>query len=274
MNLQTLGLFISETPNPITLLSTGRHLFWPSSHISERREISYGLKERQKLDIYEPAEVDDDTEMIVFFYGGGWETGSKDIHRFVGRSWAEHDYIVALPNYRLAPEATYPDQMEDVTKSLDWIRKKYENFPGSIYLAGHSAGAQLAALAGFSEKWRKDAELTNEEIEGFILLAGVYQFYPYEKADIRVRRFLGKEKYWKEAQPFNSISNSLSPVFLAHGQTDTEVLPEQSIQLHQSLTDLNVKNELLLEDGLGHIELLLNTTRKSSNFWNHLQRFF
>ncbi len=274
MNLPTLQLFLSEKPSPATLFSTGRHLFLPNSQTHERRGVSYGRKERQQLDIYEPNEIPADPDMIVFFYGGGWITGNKDIHRFIGRSWARMGYIVALPNYRLAPDVRYPDQVEDVARSLKWIRDNYENYPGNIYLAGHSAGAHLASLVGFSKKWREIAGLDSEAVEGFILLSGVYQFYPYEKADYRVREFLGEKRYWREAQPFNQVNDSLPPVFLAHGKADTEVLPEQSIQLKDKLKKLGVRTELLLESGRGHIELLLETTRSSANFWASMENFF
>ncbi len=274
LNLQTLRLFLSERPSLATLFSAGRHLFLADSRTREKRGIGYGGEERQQLDIYEPNEIPEDPDMIVFFYGGGWITGNKDIHRFLGRSWASKGYIVALPNYRLAPGVRYPDQMGDVARSLKWIRNNYENYPGKIYLAGHSAGAHLASLVGFSKKWREAAGLTLQEINGFILLAGVYQFYPYEKADYRVREFLGEEKYWVEAQPFNQVDDSLPPVFLAHGEEDTEVLPEQSIQMRDELEDLGIKSELLLASRRGHIELLLDTTRKETQFWTSLENFF
>jgi len=274
LNLATLQLFLSEQPSPATLFSTGRHLFLPNSQTREKRGLSYGSEERQQLDIYEPNEIPADPDMIAFFYGGGWITGNKDIHRFIGRSWAKRGYVVALPNYRLAPEVRYPDQVEDVARSLKWIRNKYENYPGNIYLAGHSAGAHLASLVGFSKKWREIAGLDSEAIEGFILLSGVYQFYPYEKADYRVREFLGEKRYWREAQPFNQVNDSLPPVFLAHGKADTEVLPEQSIQLRDKLEKLGVRTELLLESGRGHIELLLETSRSGAHFWTSMENFF
>lgn len=120
MNLPTVQTSISEAPSPPTLLSTVRHLWWSNSRITERRDIRYRPLERHRLDIYEPSDMDDNTEMVIFIYGGGWEAGNKDLHRFIGRSWARHNYVVVLPDYRLAPQSTYPDQVEDVTRSVAW----------------------------------------------------------------------------------------------------------------------------------------------------------
>ncbi|MBS3766319.1 alpha/beta hydrolase [Candidatus Bipolaricaulota bacterium] len=240
----------------------------------ERKNLQYGSEERHELDIYEPAEINNDTEIILFIYGGGWESGDKGIHKFVGRAWARHNFIVILPNYRLAPEATYPAQLHDIVRSIKWLQDNYEEFSDTFYLAGHSAGANLASLVGFSDRWLAEAELEPENIRGFVLLSGVYQFYPFEKADPRVRSFLGDKRYWEEAQPINIVNKSTSPVFLAHGKNDSEVLPAQTIQLSERLEALNVEHKRFIEEGAGHIGLLLNTTKQDTLFWNSLNEFF
>lgn len=274
MNWSTIKTFVSEIPDARSLLKTGRHLLWTNPRVSERKNLQYGSEKRQELDIYEPAEIDDDTEIVLFIYGGGWESGDKGIHKFIGRAWARHNFIVILPNYRLAPEATYPDQLRDIVRSIKWLQDNYEEFSDKFYLAGHSAGAHLASLTGFSDRWLAEAQLGSANILGFILLAGVYQFYPFEKADPRVRSFLGDERYWEEAQPFNIVDKSTSPVFLAHGENDSEVLAAQTVQLSERLEELNVEHETLLEEGVGHIGLLLNTTKRNTRFWNSLNDFF
>ncbi|MCF7890099.1 alpha/beta hydrolase [Candidatus Bipolaricaulota bacterium] len=274
MPFPILRMFLSEKPRPGSLLSAGHHLFWSRSDVTERKDLQYGSHERHKLDIFEPVEIDADTEFIFFVHGGGWESGNKNMHRFIGRSWARKNFIVVLPNYRLAPEFTYPDQVRDVSRSLAWLQDNYGEYPGSLYLAGHSAGAHLAATVGFSERWREDAGLKTGQIAGLILLAGVFQFYPYDRADPRVKRFIGGKRYWEDAQPFNHLKKSLPPVFLAHGGRDEEVLPEQSIRLSEKLTELEVRNEFFVEENAGHLELLLETSRNDAEFWSQMENFF
>ncbi|MBS3788996.1 alpha/beta hydrolase [Candidatus Bipolaricaulota bacterium] len=273
MAFPILRMFLSERPRPGSLLSAGYHLFWPGSGVTEIKDFQYGSHKRHKLDIYEPVEIDSDTQFIFFVHGGGWESGSKDMHRFIGRSWAAKNFIVVLPNYRLAPDANYPIQVQDVTRSLAWLQENYGKISGSLYLAGHSAGAHLASLIGFSDRWREKAGLKAGQIGGLILLAGVYQFYPYDRADPRVKRFVGGKKNWEGAQPLNHLKESLPPVFLAHGERDEEVLPEQSIQLSEKLTELGVTADLLIEEDVGHLELLLETSSRDSKFWFRLKDF-
>lgn len=42
-----------------------------------REEFQYGSETRQKLDVYTPANVTDDTPIFVFVYGGGLSRGDK-----------------------------------------------------------------------------------------------------------------------------------------------------------------------------------------------------
>jgi len=273
MSFPILRMFFSERPSSSALLSSGRHIFFSSSEISETRNLSYGSHDRQKLDIYEPLEPNDDTRTVIFVHGGGWEAGSKDLHRFIGRSWAKENFVVAIPNYRLVPDFNYPEQMKDVTSSISWLRDHHEEFGEEIFLAGHSAGAHMASLVGFSEEWRMAAGLKPESIQALVLLAGVYQFYPYNRADPRVKRFIGGKRLWEEAQPVNHLDGDSPSAFLVHGEDDAEVLPEQSVQLRKKLSELGVKNELVIEENVGHLELLLKTSNGVEKFWTRLNDF-
>lgn len=42
-----------------------------------REEFQYGTETRQNLDLYSPAQVLDDTPILVFIYGGGLSRGQK-----------------------------------------------------------------------------------------------------------------------------------------------------------------------------------------------------
>jgi len=273
MPLPIFRMFMSERPSASVLFSAGRHYFFSDYGVSETRNLSYGPHKRHKLDIYEPPEITDQTEIIVFIHGGGWEAGSKELHRFIGRSWSRNNFIVILPNYRLVPDYTYPEQLHDITLCLSWIKNSYEVFNDSFYLAGHSAGAHLASMTGFSTKWLEAANLSQDDIAGFILLAGVYQFYPYERADKRVKSFVVKRRYWEEAQPINHLHQNISPVFIYHGGKDNEVLPEQSYQLRKRLSELGVESQLHVSEEAGHLELLFGTSSSDSTFWLKLLDF-
>ncbi|OYW81832.1 MAG: alpha/beta hydrolase, partial [Asticcacaulis sp. 32-58-5] len=87
----------------------------PKDGDSERlaQNIAYGEGERHTYDIYSPRKGAQNLPVIVFFYGGGWNSGSKDDYAWMGRALAALGYIVAVPDYRLVPGVRYPDFLTD-----------------------------------------------------------------------------------------------------------------------------------------------------------------
>lgn len=89
--------------------------------------------------------------MLCYFHGGGWTVGDK---MFAAKSSLEYlvahaDVVVFVVNYRLAPEARYPDQLHDCKRALWWARQHAADFgadPERCFAAGESAGGHLAAM--------------------------------------------------------------------------------------------------------------------------------
>ena len=70
----------------------------------------YGDGPRQSLDIWVPesAKESDQLPVIVFFYGGGWDSGERGSYGFAGRALARQGFVVVIPDYRLVPGRTGP----------------------------------------------------------------------------------------------------------------------------------------------------------------------
>ena len=51
--------------------------------------------------------------VVVFFYGGAWQSGNKGLYRFVAAALARRGYVAVLPDYRIYPEVRYPGFLED-----------------------------------------------------------------------------------------------------------------------------------------------------------------
>jgi acetyl esterase/lipase len=89
--------------------------------------------------------------VIVSVHGGSWTIG----HRSEGLAFLQvnRGYAVANIDYRLAPGATFPAQIEDVKAAVRWLRANATRFqldPSRIAVMGYSAGGHLAALLGTS----------------------------------------------------------------------------------------------------------------------------
>lgn len=92
----------------------------------------------------------DAERLLLYFHGGGFVSGSKDTHRKVAAHLAKAAGCGALiPDYRLAPEHTYPSQLDDARAVYDWLLAQgYQ--PSKIALAGDSAGGNIATAAALA----------------------------------------------------------------------------------------------------------------------------
>jgi len=129
------------------------------------RTFAFGPSERNKLDVYYPTSTDSAEAPIVFFiYGGGFVAGARAypppslVHANVGAFFARRGFIVAIPDYSLAPAATYPLPAQEVRDAIVWLTRHAADearaVPGApapdttaVHVLGHSAGAAHAWTA-------------------------------------------------------------------------------------------------------------------------------
>jgi acetyl esterase/lipase len=111
--------------------------------------------ERQVLDIYSPADAKD-LPVVFWIHGGGWQTGDKSDVQIKPRVFTERRFVFVSTNYRLLPHVEMDVLIRDVAKSLGWVHRnvaRYGGDPQRIFVMGHSAGAQLAALLCIDDRY-------------------------------------------------------------------------------------------------------------------------
>lgn len=123
----------------------------PARHGLElMRDLRYlddGMAEHT-LDVYRPTEAPPPGGWPVVFYvhGGAFRSLSKDTHWIMGLGFARRGFVVALPNYRLAPKHRFPAHLEDTAAALKYVvehARAWGGDPSRIIFAGESAGANL-----------------------------------------------------------------------------------------------------------------------------------
>jgi acetyl esterase/lipase len=246
-------IFLSAC-SPLSLVN----LTSPSGHYEKNSDVAYGEENRQKLDIYTPKEVssqqDENKVLVIFFYGGSWDSGSKEKYKFVASRLTQLGYKVVIPDYRIYPEVTYPSFVEDAALAVAWLQnnKKMESIE-RVYLMGHSAGAQIAGLLASNEEYLKNAGVNSEYISGFIGLAGPYNFLPLRSNKLKI---IFPEKIRSSSQPIHYIEGNEVPFLLLHGRNDGIVVPENSISLADKITQKNGDVTLRLYDETGHVKIM------------------
>ncbi|MCM1113861.1 MAG: alpha/beta hydrolase [Clostridium sp.] len=141
-----------------------------------------------KLDVFYPQNTTLDTKLpvIIDIHGGGWMCGTKDANDHYCRALADRGFTVFSISYRLVPDVTVNEQLQDCMTALKWISDNMGNYPcdaTNIMLTGDSAGGQLSL---YSAVLMQSAELretfnvdnVNLDIDALLLTSPV----PYMKS--------------------------------------------------------------------------------------------
>jgi acetyl esterase/lipase len=224
------------------------------------KDVAYGRGERRRLDVYAPrASASRPRPVILFLYGGSWNSGRRQGYAFAARALAAKGFVVVVPDYRLVPEVRYPEFLSDCAAAFRWARRNVGGYGGDgerIVLIGHSAGAYNAAMLAL------DPSLLGADraaIRGFAGLAGPYDFLPLD--DESTVAAFGAWPRLAETQPVNHVAPGLPPVLLLHGDGDSRVMPRHSRKLAGLLRAAGADVELKLYPGLGHVGILAALAR-------------
>ena len=215
--------------------------------------IPYGDDPRQRLDLYAPRKPGPHP-VIVFFYGGAWDSGHRQGYAFAARALAAKGFVVAVSDYRLVPQVRYPDFVRDGAAAVRRVRAHAGEYGGDgerILLAGHSAGAYIAAMLALDSEWLGDA---HQAVRGLIGLAGPYDFLPLD--DPASIAAFGDWPDLQATQPIAYARADSPPALLLHGEPDTRVKPRHSQALARTLEEAGADVRLTLYPALSHTMIL------------------
>ncbi|MBQ7740945.1 MAG: alpha/beta hydrolase [Eubacterium sp.] len=123
----------------------------PPKNIEKKKSIPYidDGNMYHKLDVFYPKGTEKQKlPVIIDIHGGGWMYGDKDLNEYYCLELASKGYCVFSVSYRLVPDVTVNEQLQDVAEALLWIRSNMPAYPGDlgkVMLTGDSAGGQIAA---------------------------------------------------------------------------------------------------------------------------------
>jgi dienelactone hydrolase len=232
-----------------------------NSSVRVEHDIAYGALPRQRMDLYVPTVSSEKPRpVVVFIHGGSWNWGSKDQYRFVGAALAERGAVVAIVNYRLSPQAHLQDSLEDIVAAVSRVQSEVPRRGGDagrVYLMGHSAGAELAALIALDPA--RLQSVAARPVRGFVGLAGPYDFLPL--TDEYLKEYFGPPELYPASQPVNVVTSGSAPSLLVQGLKDTTVWPRNVEALAVRLRSVGVPVETLMLDEDDHSTILKRLAR-------------
>jgi acetyl esterase/lipase len=198
----------------------------PSSDYQLTQGEAYGLDPRQKLDVYRPTRPLPATPVVVFFYGGTWNSGERGDYRFVAQSLAARGMLVVVADYRLYPQVRYPGFLEDGAQAVAWTYRNIGQYGGDVrrlFLMGHSSGGYNAAMLALDPQWLRKAGVPADALRGWIGLAGPYDFLPIENPEAQPVFFFPDSP--PQSQPINQPLAGSPPALLIAATHDSPVDP-------------------------------------------------
>lgn len=215
---------------------------------------AFGSDARQRLDVWAPENAAANLPVIVFYYGGSWNSGDREGYGFAARALAARGFLVVVPDYRLVPQARWPAFVQDGAAAIKWVAANIAGHggdPARIGVMGHSAGAHIALLLSLDRRWG-----VADDIKAAVGLAGPYDFRPFEPGGA-AEAALGSAPDLADTQPIHFARPDAPPLLLLHGDEDTTVKPRNSVVLAKAITDLGGRATTTLYPGIGHIGILL-----------------
>lgn len=254
--LKTISRLASMVAATLTVAGCGPaqvlNTLIPDDGYRIERDLTYGDAARQRLDVYVPQGLEAPVEVVVFFYGGGWDSGSKASYRFVGQALASTGFVAVIPDYRIYPEVRFPAFVEDGAQAVAWVQDNITRLGGDperIHLMGHSAGAHIAALLALDHGYLKDAGVDRSAIKSLVGLAGPYDFLPL--TDPELQQIFAVDDL-QATQPITFVDGRAPPTLLLHGSDDRTVWPKNSQHLASALEAAGVPVTLKIYEQLGH----------------------
>jgi acetyl esterase/lipase len=258
--LETAGM-AAVTPSISAIAAQNGGPAGGSASIEKNVVFGKGGNTDLRLDIYRPKAGTEKRMATIHIHGGGFTAGSKDTLADRVAPFVALGYTAIPVQYRLAGEAKWPAQIEDVKAAIRWTRANAKSLgvdPEKIAVVGYSAGGHLALFAAGTMN-RPEFEGKNGTPGAGTQLAACLAYYAV--TEIRPQRDGAAnillppgsdEAAHRTASPLTYVAKGYPPTVLFHGTADVTVPMESSERLFKMLREAQVPAEFHGFEGVPH----------------------
>ena len=222
--------------------------------ISVQRGLRYGSGRDAVLDVFRPEQAQGELPAVIWVHGGGFVAGSRaDLYNYL-QVLAARGFVAIAIDYTLAPTARFPTPVRQTNEALAYVLANAHRFqidPTRIFLAGDSAGAQIAAQSAlvisdpeYAARIGVEPGVPREVLRGIVLFCGPFdsigrQFaWPYMIfARTVVWSYIGtrgrQDSSVSQLSVTPHVDASFPPTFISVGNNDR--LAPQSFELASAL---------------------------------------
>ena len=230
-----------------------------------------------KYDIAKPGEGNGPFPFALCIHAGGWQLGDKRSFRDDIRRLAAKGYVAATINYRVAPGAKWPAQLEDVRAAVRYFRSHAAELkidPARFGAVGDDSGGHLAMMLGLvSAQDEKDKPVEQStRIQAVVNIFGPTDLREWRvnsgwvEAKIRIGFFKSSEQVFEDflgtrdrtaqicydASPISHVAPNAPPVLTIVGTADPLITLDQPKAFHDALKKAGVPEEMMVVEGGEH----------------------
>ena len=207
------------------------------------------------LHVFKPAGHDagDRRPAIVFFFGGGWRSGSPAQFYSQSAYLAARGMVAIAAEYRVeSRHGTDPRAcVRDGKSAMRWVRGHARELgidPKRLAAGGGSAGGHVAAAAAFLEEFNEDSDDLNVSCrpDALVLFNPVFDNGPDGYGFERV------EPYWKSISPLHHLTSDAPPTLVLLGTADKLIPVATAERYRDRMIALGARCDLRLYEGREH----------------------
>ncbi|MDR8480657.1 alpha/beta hydrolase [Serratia sp. IR-2025] len=207
------------------------------------KNIAYGESERETMDWLYSAKQHQGT--LIFIHGGYWQFCDKADFAFIAAEPLALGFDVVLVEYALAPTVDLDEICRQIGMALDAIQRRLPpHYAHPVYLCGHSAGGQLAAL------WQQHAL-----VDAVFPISGLFELAPLQQSYVN-RALQLTTRQIETLSPARRLPTCGKPLTLYYGALELPELRGQSQHYHAALRQRGLPAELVAVPGANHFTIL------------------
>lgn len=248
------------------LASYSMNYLTPKDTFEKEEHLAYGLKARNRLDLYRTKNPKKQKPLIVFVHGGSWQHGNKRDYLFIGETFAREGFDVAVINYQFAPENIFPAFVDDLAQAIHYLNQnkvKLNISTDNMILMGHSAGAFNVMSVVYSAQSQNFKY--KDQIKAIVGLAGPYHF-DYVGDPLSEHAFDHKISY-QQVMPYYFIEPNQIKHYLLVAEQDQVVERKNALDLDIALRQKGNHSHIAVIPKTGHITIVATLASLMSHYF-------
>ncbi len=227
-----------------------------------RIDVAYGPHDRHRLDFFDCGWAN--APVVIFVHGGFWSALDQSSFSFPARAFLAAGIHYVSMTYRLAPEASLSEIVDDVALGLKWLAGNAVSLgvdTGRMVLVGHSAGAHLSAMM----LTRQDAP----QVVSALLISGVYDLKPVQMSYVNDTAAIS-DKEVASCSPARLHPVRLCPVDIVVGEHETDEFKRQSKEFAEIWSPMLPAGGHAVLTGQNHFDVLFALANPDSGLFRRL----